>query len=43
VVNGEHFPLRPAAISILGTMPDHPQVPAIIMWNIAPTEGTGRL
>jgi broad specificity phosphatase PhoE len=43
VVKGEHFPLRPAAISILGTMPDHPQVPAIVMWNIAATEGPGRL
>jgi broad specificity phosphatase PhoE len=38
MINGEHFPLRPAAISILGSVPDHPQVPAILMWNVAPKE-----
>jgi broad specificity phosphatase PhoE len=42
VVNGEHFPLRPAAIGILGSVPDHPQVPTILMWNFAPLEGTVR-
>jgi broad specificity phosphatase PhoE len=36
IITGESFPLRPAAISILGPLPNHPQIPAIVMWNVAP-------
>jgi broad specificity phosphatase PhoE len=38
LINGEHFPLRPAAIGILGNLPIDPQVPAILMWNVAPID-----
>lgn len=34
--NGVHFPLRPAAIGILGREPGHAAVPAIMLWNSAP-------
>jgi broad specificity phosphatase PhoE len=33
VVNGEHFPLRPVGIGILGSPASHPQVPAVLTWN----------
>lgn len=36
VVEGQHFALGPASLSILGAEPDHPQVPAIVLWNTAP-------
>jgi broad specificity phosphatase PhoE len=36
IINGENFPLRPAAISILGPSQNHPQIRAILMWNVAP-------
>ena len=35
LINGEHFPLRPAAIGILGSEPGHAPVPAIMLWNAA--------
>jgi broad specificity phosphatase PhoE len=38
IINGEHFPLRPASICILGTAPGHPQSPAILTWNVAPMD-----
>ncbi len=34
--NGEHFPLNPAAIGILGAVPNHEQIRGILMWNAAP-------
>lgn len=33
LINGEHFPLRPAAIGILGSEPGHIRIPAIMLWN----------
>lgn len=36
LVNGEHFPLRPASIGILGSEPGHDRVPAIMLWNAGP-------
>jgi probable phosphoglycerate mutase len=36
VVHGEHFPLSPASLSILGTAPGHPGVAAISLWNYTP-------
>jgi broad specificity phosphatase PhoE len=33
LIDGEHFPLHPARIGILGSEPAHPQVPAILRWN----------
>jgi probable phosphoglycerate mutase len=31
---GEHLALDPASLSILGPKPGHPDVPAIIRWNV---------
>lgn len=31
---GEHLALDPASISILGARPGHPEVPAILRWNV---------
>ena len=36
LVNGEHFPLRPASIGILGSQPGHAPVAVIMLWNAAP-------
>ena len=33
---GEHFNLNPASISILGPKSGHPEVPAIVRWNVVP-------
>ena len=35
---GEHFSLDPASLSILGPKPGHPQIPAIMRWNIVPCD-----
>lgn len=33
LINGQHFALAPASISILACEPGHPTVPAIVVWN----------
>ncbi len=35
VVEGPHFLLGPASLSILGYDPDHPKIPVIALWNSA--------
>jgi len=45
VIQGQHFLLDPASLSILGYEPNHPRVPAILLWNatpatITPTDST---
>ncbi len=41
VVNGQHFPLGTASVSILGYDASHPDVPVIERWNsISKTQGT---
>jgi broad specificity phosphatase PhoE len=42
LVDGEHFPLRPAAIGILGSPPGHASVAAIMLWNAAPIDVMSR-
>jgi len=47
VIEGQHFLLDPASLSILGYEPNHPSVPAILLWNatpaaIAPSDSTPR-
>jgi probable phosphoglycerate mutase len=36
LINGQHFTLGPASLSILGAEPGHPAVPAIELWNAMP-------
>jgi broad specificity phosphatase PhoE len=36
MINGEHFPLHPATICILGVEQPHPGVPVILTWNATP-------
>jgi probable phosphoglycerate mutase len=36
LVNGQHFPLRPASINILGDEPGHAGIAAILLWNALP-------
>jgi probable phosphoglycerate mutase len=33
VIEGQHFLLSTASISILGSHPTHPEVPVISLWN----------
>ena len=33
---GQHFPLGPATLSVLGHQPAHPEVPVIGLWNAVP-------
>ncbi|MGO8671401.1 MAG: histidine phosphatase family protein [Capsulimonadaceae bacterium] len=35
IVEGRHFPLGTASLSILGYEPSHPDVPVIALWNAA--------
>jgi hypothetical protein len=35
-MEGEHFALRPASISILTYEAGHPKVPVIALWNAPP-------
>lgn len=37
VIEGQHFSLGPAALSILGYSPQHPDVRVIALWNAAPS------
>lgn len=34
LIEGQHFPLAPASISILGHEPLHSLIPAIVLWNM---------
>lgn len=36
VIEGQHFSLSPATLSILGNNPTHPEVRIIALWNAAP-------
>lgn len=36
VIEGEHFALRPASISVLSFQAGHPKVPVIALWNALP-------
>ena len=36
VIEGQHFSLSPASLSILGNKPSHPGVRIIALWNAAP-------
>ncbi|MGC2224952.1 MAG: histidine phosphatase family protein, partial [Methylocella sp.] len=36
VLEGQHFALGPASLSILGHEPSHPKVRVIELWNAAP-------
>ena len=36
VIHGQHFPLYPAALSILAAAPGHPGTAAISLWNFTP-------
>jgi probable phosphoglycerate mutase len=36
VAEGQHFPLGPASLSILGPEPGHPEVRVITLWNATP-------
>jgi broad specificity phosphatase PhoE len=36
LINGQHFALAPASISVLAYEPGHPTVPAIVLWNFVP-------
>jgi broad specificity phosphatase PhoE len=36
VIEGQHFMLDPASLSILGYEINHPTVPAILLWNATP-------
>jgi broad specificity phosphatase PhoE len=38
VMDGPHFLLGTASLSILGYDPDHPEVPVIALWNASPSE-----
>jgi broad specificity phosphatase PhoE len=38
VIDGPHFLLGTASLSILGYDPDHPEVPVIALWNSSPHE-----
>ncbi len=42
VVDGQHFALGPASLSILSYDPHHPQTRVIALWNAAPTLLSGR-
>ncbi len=35
-IEGQHFALGPASLSVLGHEPDHPRVPVITLWNAGP-------
>lgn len=41
VAEGQHFPLGPASLSILGPEPGHPEVRVITLWNAAPASLSG--
>ena len=36
VIEAQHFALDTASLSILGSKPDHPDVPVIVRWNMLP-------
>jgi broad specificity phosphatase PhoE len=36
VIDGQHFALDTASLSILGTKPGHPDVPVVTRWNMLP-------
>lgn len=40
VLEGQHFPLGTASLSILGCDPHHPEVPVIELWNSSPHEAS---
>lgn len=37
VIEGQHFALDTASLSILGSKPSHPDVPVVTRWNMLPT------
>jgi broad specificity phosphatase PhoE len=41
LVEGQHFPLGTASLSILDHEPDHPEVRVITLWNAAPVAPRG--
>jgi probable phosphoglycerate mutase len=43
VIDGQHFPLGAASLSILGHTPGHPDVRAIELWNAAPASRSDAL
>jgi broad specificity phosphatase PhoE len=43
VIDGPHFLLGTASLSILGYDPDHPEVPVISLWNLSSQENLGAL
>ena len=43
VIDGQHFPLKAASLSILAHSPGHPEVRAIELWNAVPGPLAGRL
>ena len=36
VLEAQHLALGPASIGVLSYDPDHPEVPVIALWNVAP-------
>ena len=42
IVMGQHFPLAPASLSILGYEHNHPEVPVLSRWNSVPHEISSR-
>ncbi len=38
VADGQHFPLGPASLSILGYEAGHPEEPVVTLWNAAPRD-----
>jgi broad specificity phosphatase PhoE len=43
VIDGPHFLLGTASLSILGYDPDHPEVPVISLWNLSSQDNLGSL
>ncbi|WNJ93524.1 histidine phosphatase family protein [Bosea sp. 685] len=38
ILEGQHFALDPASVSVLGPKPGHPQIPVIAKWNAGPLQ-----
>jgi broad specificity phosphatase PhoE len=38
VIEGQHFSLDPASLSVLGPKPGHPELPAVLRWNFVAAE-----
>lgn len=43
ILEGQHFALDPASVSVLGPKPGHPHMPVIGQWNAGPSEPTRQI